>query len=248
MGECKNRNRFQMNKMKNINLALSGIVSASRRVVEGCKIALFATFLLFCLVSMNQVHAEDRFQAGVQYQYVQPVQTLAGWFDAASSFYGISIGRIQDARWSYRFQVEALEFTEGNKDALQYDDLALNLKLYGAHLGWQYNVLEKSRYVNPFLTWDIGIYRWFAERGEYTISDSQTGSSLYIPSRNQQDWSWGGSAGAGAEIEVIRSLSIIVSVRYRIIIGELWPALSLGLENVSGFQMLDMGVMLGYRF
>jgi hypothetical protein len=212
----------------------------------------FIYVLAGCLISIvynpSEIRAQSSWRVSIHSQYVHPAGSLGNWFSPTTASYGFALSRGGKPGWLTSLRVEKTEFTRGNKCSLTYDDLDLNLKMYAARLDWRYDPFKNRRHVKPFLTWDIGLYRWYADRGAYDLTDPETGSTIYVPSRNQRDWSWGGGIGAGAEFSIMKHFGVAVSMKYRIIIGELWPALALDLENVSGFQMIDTVLSLAYRF
>lgn len=198
---------------------------------------LISQLLLILLFPLALLAGNTKF-IKPQYQYIQPVGSLNQWFKGSTTSYALALGWGGSHNWQYSINFEVLPFNEPNKDRLKYDDLSLKLEITGSSVTGQYFLRPAERGLNPYLLWNIGVYRWFAERGSYIITDENADESILVPGRNQNDWSWGFSIGAGSDIYKFKNLILSTGIKYRIIIAELWPALALDLENVSGMQML----------
>ncbi|TFG99626.1 MAG: hypothetical protein E4H13_08685 [Calditrichales bacterium] len=213
------------------------------QIIHRC-IALFFLLLLLHL----PLSAQDQWHVSARYQYAIPTAGLNNWFKPSTQTYAVEFGFGDVGEWEYAFRFESLLFATPNKERLYYDDLQVRLEMVSAALEGHYAFIEPISVFRPFLLWEVGIYRWFSERGAYTIDDPATDSEVEVPFRNQSDWSWGFAAGAGVDMALLESLSFVIDVRYRLVIGELWPALSLELENVSVFQMFIPAAGLTFRF
>ena len=168
----------------------------------------------------------------IKHQYVNPIGSLSNWFKPTSTF-SLSVGKQTSGRWAWKVKSEIIQYRKENREELYHRDLDLELAIYGASAQASYNLIKTTSIFQPFLIGGAGVYRWFGHRGAYQLSE------VLVLKREQDDWSWGFNFGAGFNIFVIRNLAITVESSYQIIIGELWPALALRLENVSGFQSLN---------
>lgn len=175
----------------------------------------------------------------IQHQYVNPIGSLSNWFKPASTF-SLSVGKQTSERWAWKVKSEIIQYRKENSEELYHKDLELELAIYGASAQASYKLIKTTSIFQPFLTGGAGVYRWFGHRGAYQLSE------VLVLKRDQDDWSWGFNFGAGLNIFVVRNLAITLESNYQIIIGELWPALALRLENVSGFQSLNgtIGLMI----
>jgi len=54
------------------------------------------------------------------------------------------------------------------------------------------------------------------------------------------DWSGFANIGFNADFIITENILFTVSTTYKLIATELWPALSLGMENVSALQMFEI--------
>lgn len=102
----------------------------------------------------------------------------------------------------------------------------------------------------------FGIYNWrFSREAYFDTIKVDTGSVtpkfktidvIRVPSANQRDWSGGIDVGLETDIVAFSPFILSAGVRYKVILAELWPALALDMENVSGLQMAH--VTVGLKF
>ena len=157
----------------------------------------------------------------------------------------LGIGARLDENWTWEGTFEATRFMKGNKDQLYFPDLQVTLELYGAGVQASYypfgaeGILAGK--VHPFMTGGLSVYRWLARRGAHATDSA---GAVVVPGLVQQDWSLGFRGGAGIEFLPIERVGIFGQVTYGVIVGELWPALALRLENTSGFQTVEGSVGL----
>jgi len=168
--------------------------------------------------------------------YIQPVGGFSGWFDKHYSA-TIYLGQVKKSGSFLSGRVEFYKFYRENKDKLFYEDLNLELKVYGAGVEHRESLVNFG-FVNFYALVGAGIYRWFGVRGEYFFKDSVGNVIDYISERRYQDWSAGFWGGGGVELKVLKNLSFNLNGRYQIIVGEMWQTLALRLEQASGFQWI----------
>lgn len=235
------------------------------------------TIFIALLVFSCAVRAQDngffiREEAG----YLQPIGTLHQRF-MGTTVEAVAFGKKINENTTWIGRIEYFRFTELNKDKLYYtrtikpyskeylfrlplDKLSMDLE--GAGLTAE---MQKDIYNNSFfqsrLSLGFGIYRWQSYRSGYkdsvyaSIPDNDTLTStklklvegFNVPSLVQQDWSGGFYAGAEIGIEIADPLWLTASAHYKVIVGELWAALKMDMENVSGMQMAMFKVGLSLR-
>jgi len=210
--------------------------------------------------------------AGAAGSYYVPLENLAVRFKPTfgGSFY-LEFPNDDDPTW--RAALEYFDFTRENYDRLSIkrtykvggkDDrdffsplleLKTRLQVTGASVHALFHLVD----VGPLaarLDLGFGVYRWYGLRGEYydSLHADTTGNGtkslvliLQVPEVTQTDWSGGFQAGFEVNMPVIFPLEVSAAVGYKLIIGELWPALALDLENVSGFHMVEARVALRAR-
>jgi hypothetical protein len=167
--------------------------------------------------------------------------TIAGQYSA---------GRSVNENWYWEVRGEFIVYDRENVDRLSRDpdiiadSISMDLELYGLGFEGRYHFLGRHGrgIINPYLGLSAGMYRWFAERGAY----DQEGIS--VPEFSQRDWSAGFGLGIGNEFIILPFVSLALDVRYHVVVGELWPTLSLGLENVGGFQTITASTRLRLYF
>lgn len=195
-----------------------------------------------------------------------PLGTLA---DRYNSSVGGSVyfGKEVSEDWSWVGKFEYFKFDKLNGDKLfvskyvkvkgaefllpPLNNLAMNFETFGLSANAGYKV-----YSNDFLRADLelgfGVYRWYNKRGEFNASIDTSGTgklyNLNVPENNEEDWSAGLNGGIGVDVKIYNPISFYASAHYKIIIGELWPALALDLENVSSFQMFEIKVGVRAKF
>ena len=227
---------------------------------------LAAALALLFLASSAEAQV---FRLGARGSLVVPVGALSTRFLAAP---GLGV----DARWeggrlSWGATLDFVRFDRENIDELVVSDSAViagTQVLYTAHLDglvMELDVLGMSaqgRYaVLDFGTVEVdgafgfGLYYWTFQREHYHDSvfvDTPTGpelaSVLDVPADSQTDWSGGVNLGAEVRLKFFSPVWITLGASYRIVIGELWPALAIDMENVSGMQMLDLTAGVSVSF
>jgi hypothetical protein len=165
-----------------------------------------------------------------------------------------------EPRWGVR--LEMLSFTKGNADALVLKrkkeiagvEQVFSLPLTGLEVSVEATgilatgavPLLKGEFIEAEGAFGFGFYRWESVRGAFrdTLIADSLGTPvrlaiLNVPENRQQEWSGGFELGADIRVLVAEPVWFSLGVRYKLIIGELWPALALDMENVSGMQMLD---------
>lgn len=201
-------------------------------------------FVIFTLFIFNISQAQ--ISIATEGIYIVPVGGFSGWFDKHYSG-TIYIGRLSQENSFVSGRVEFYKFYRENTKKLFYKDLNLELKLYGIGVEYRHAFL-KFYFLNFHGVIGTGLYRWFGLRGEYFFKDSEGNIIDYISERRYRDWSAGFWGGGGVEMRVMRNLSLNLSARYQIIVGEMWQTLALRLEQASGFQWVGIQAGAQVRF
>ncbi len=192
---------------------------------------------------VSWVSAQNNFTGiGIGSELLYPVGSLQEWFSESTTAPRVEMlfKLNEDEYW--RIYATYLHFDQANKDRLYYKDLKLDLKLYGAGIGYTSFLTAPRWNVQPFWQGAVTLFRWEALRGAYQLSDR------LVPQRFQQAWSFAGSLGGGLLWHLNTHFKLDVSLNYQLVVAELWPALALHLENVSGLQMLHLRVGINWWF
>lgn len=226
-------------------------------------------FLIILFIACSTfTAAQNNFFAGVNGAFYAPTGSLDVRFKPAmgGQFY---IGKQTSEKWQWAGQFEYFKFTKQNQDKLEikqksradnniytfpFPDAIMDLQVAGASA--QANVtLYKNDFMKAGINFGFGIYRWEFSRKAFSGSlvADVNGTPTVIDSVNltpvkQLDWSGGFNAGASASIKLFDPLYFNVSANYKAIMGELWSALAISLENVSVFQMYELKAGLSIEF
>jgi hypothetical protein len=219
-------------------------------------------FLIVQLISIYCFAQSDVYFAGGGVSYLMPIGSLAHRYKptiGGSIYFGKSVSE----KWSWYGKVEYFKFDKENTDKLfltrsltvrgvtnryilPIPKLVMELSVVGITANANFKVLS-SEVMEGNLTFGFGVYNWKDDRGEYydslyyTIPNDTTFLALYlnVPQKTLNDWSGGFNLGVDFSYQVFNPIWLNVSANYKAILGELWPTLSLDLENISTFQMFD---------
>lgn len=192
---------------------------------------------------------------------------LAGLSDRMEGNFGglIYAGKKTTENWIWVGKFEYFKLTDVNKDQMfkivkaevndvisdyRFELPLLDMEFTAAGLSVEarYNLFNSS-FLEADLNFGFGFYYWEYSRTGYKDSlfidttgagDLLLAEYLNVPPLFQKDWSGGLTVGTDFNLSLFDPLSFNLGINYKLIIAELWPALSLNLENVSGFQFLDL--------
>lgn len=192
-----------------------------------------------------------RWHVGVAGSGVWPTQGTAERYGALVTGH-VAVGRSWPARGtSMEARAERLAFSQGEPvlrlapeappvDASQLD-LALTLTGGSLHVR---RALLRGR-VRPTVGAGVGLYHWRERRAAY----QDTVRTTPVPALDRpSQWSAGFEAGPGVEVALAAGAAVTVGAAYHVVMGELWPALDLGLESVSTFQYATLSAGVRYTF
>lgn len=189
---------------------------------------------------------------------------IGGWF---------SLGVQTDASWTWVGTVEYVELNTLNTDKLRkvvtleengenrrYElplpRLTMSLKAISLSAEARLTVLDLAP-VETDIHVGFGFTYWDNFRSAYVDSlsvqsaisgNTITVARLAVPASRQFDWSGTLRAGCNVHVAVAGPVWLLVGAEYKLIIGELWPALDLDLEGVSGMQALCLKAGVSLRF
>jgi opacity protein-like surface antigen len=199
--------------------------------------------MTFNLITAGVCGAEDSGQwcAQVHWGMAAPIGSLQNWFAPSARLVGIEARKWLNRGWSWRAGVEFLEFAQENTSRLYYRDLDLSFSSTSATVRGSY-ALASWQGVHSFVGGGVGLHHWRSRRGAYQLEE------VLVPARQQEEWSWAFEGSLGARMDVVWRFGLVVEMGYRLIVGELWPALALRLENVSGLQSLfcTLGLQIAF--
>ena len=202
-------------------------------------------FLLLVVHPILSAQSSSPLSVEAHGSFLAPVGALNEWLLPAPGGVGMCIGQRTEGSMLWEGVFEMASFSKPNTKKLYYSTLDVNLKAYGAGVQMRYFILDNSFPVEPFLSASAVLYRWHAERGSMATDTART---LIVPSLSQADWSMGFHVGAGVEFTPLNGTFLSMQARYAVILGELWPALALRLEGVSGFQIVSISLGIRQEF
>lgn len=208
-------------------------------------------FLLFLFTLLaGQIRAQSTGRIGISAiaNYSVPLAGLADWFKPAIN-YGLSAGSQVDNAWYLEGIIEFTQFNEENLQGYSAGKIDLSLEHLGLVFNTKYRLLEQGM-ITPYLNFGTGLYYWKGKRGEIQPDDTVNPPIPYVADKVLEEWNLGFRAGVGMDISLTESIAVDLVGYYRFIVGDLWPAMQphVELENVSGFQTLNLAAHLRYYF
>jgi len=204
--------------------------------------------LLFVLMvgAGTVLQAQGRISAGVGYGRLMPLGGLAERFKSTEALsYRIGVEDQNSGR--YLLQYRSFRFDRTNTQQLHFDSLQMNLDIESISLEYQRPVFGIDPYLDIRLGAGVSLQNWQFERAAFAGPDT-SGVIVEAPAFEQEDWSWGAQLGAALTVRPLRFMQFGVATRYHFVVAELWPALRLQLENVSGLQFWDWQIFLEFSF
>ncbi len=229
--------------------------------------------IVVALVSAFTVSGQEmKFVAGVNGSAILPAGILSQRFEPAIG-YSVYFGKQINERWTWTGNLLYYKFDKMREENLKkmiqaeingvtndysipLPGLEMEMEIAGLMAEAKMNVF-RTGYMETDLNFGFGFLYWEHQRGEYYDSlyvtppeggDPVLVDELEVPGRTQTDWSGAFNIGAEINFPMIEMLALNLSANYKLVVGEIWPTLSLGLENVSGFQMFDLRAGLQFRF
>jgi hypothetical protein len=221
--------------------------------------------VVILLVFAAPVFPQQHYVAGANAGIMVPFGSLSNRFKPAA-VYNVFWGQETTANWTWTGNFEYFKFTKQNDSKLyvtrKLNDInysypmpgnMMTLEVAGLSVNAKYKVFENS-FLRANINFGFGIYNWTYKRNAYKDSlytpDSlhQLVTTVNLADNKQQDWSGGFNIGIGADVKIIEPVFFNVSCNYKAVIGELWPALDIDLENVSVFQMLEVKAGITVKF
>ncbi len=231
------------------------------------KLLYFYVLAALFFISAIEIPAqEEAYIAGASGAMYIPLGTMADRYKSTfgGSFY---FGKEVSESWSWVGKFEYFKFSKLNEDNLfkpkyvmikgaeillpPLNNLKMDFEAFGLTAVAAYKFIN-SYLIQADLELGFGVYRWYNKRSEFNASIDTSGTgktyNLSVPANDEEDWSAGLNLGAGFIMPIYKPVSFYASANYKMIVGELWPALALDLENVSSFQIIEIKAGLRARF
>lgn len=225
-------------------------------------------FVLF-FTQVQDLFSQTKYFAIAEGKYFYPIGSLANRFKNATGG-SVGFGGYVSQSWSwsgnfeyYSFKEDPSKFKLTQKVTINNVDkfftvplpkLKTDLKIAGVYAIANYNVFDFN-FLKHNLEFGFGVYYWTSNRSEYfdTLKADDNGkevivSIVRVPHRWQEDWSAGFNLGTNIEVKTIDNVWITLAGNYKVIVGELWPALEIGLENIATFQTIELKAGIKVEF
>jgi len=236
-------------------------------------VKLLASALLAVLVAAPLAVAQDgAIVTGASAVYSVPVGSLHNRFESALGGM-VFIGKQISSDWTWIGKCEYFELSTINAGKLtktvsiqeagsarQYQvplsKLSMSLKAIGLTAEARLTVLRLSS-VETDLHFGFGFYKWDNVRSAYHdslfVQSASSGSTikvadLEVPENRQSDWSGSLNLGCDVNVKLVDPVRLTLGADYRLIVGELWQALDLDMESVSGMQCISFRVGISVSF
>lgn len=227
------------------------------------------TFILLALTAIlwNELPAQQRWVAGFNPAYNMPLGTLSKRFESGyggTIYFGKQID--EDLSWigkidylkmdkvkeSELFATRAISYESYGKKIekivrIPTPGVSMSLQATGVTINGNYKMLN-TKIFDAGIEFGFGVYKWEGKRGAFKDSlfaDTLASAKklfvevLYVPENNLKDYSGAFNLGLNFDINVLGPVWLNLGTNYKLIVGELWPALELNLGNVSGFQIFE---------
>lgn len=236
------------------------------------KINLLALLVLIFVSNFSNAQ-NNIWYSGGDVSYYAPIGSLKDRFKPSLGYSAV-FGKNTSKDWIWYGKVEYFNFDKVNYDRLNVkrkftvdgsekqlsfplNKLKMNLEIIGLSANANVNYIT-SDFWETNVNFGFGIYKWIGNRRDFIDSLVTRNSSdslllvdyIDVPEKQQSEWSGGFNIGAEAAIKLYGPVWFTLGAQYKIIIGELWPALKIDLENVSTFQIAELraGIKLKLNF
>lgn len=216
------------------------------------------------MITSSLFAQKDYWSVGANADYYIPMSALGERFKPTLGG-SISLGKTTEKNWYWFGQAEYFNMEKGNEDnfkilrnvevngsdvpfTLPIDNIVVKFEVGSLSANTEYTMIKTDQFETSAKL-GFGIYRWFYSRSGVsdTLYADTTGAGdlvqaavLNVPAVSQTDWSGGFNAGIAFQIKIYEPVWFYANADYKVIIGEIFPALDLGLENISTFQMLNI--------
>lgn len=228
--------------------------------------------IAFLIIIPASVLAQSSgFIGGANISAYVPFGSLSNRFEhtLGGSFY---FGKQISEKWTWLGKIEYFNFDKLNKEKLvvkrdviigsdkknftiPLDQLKMKMEVFGVSANANLNVI-RSEIFDGNINFGFGIFWWrnFRETFDDTLFvKDENGNDVFadyikVPELTQGEWSGGFNAGANLGIKIFDPVWLNIGADYKAIVGELWAALALEMENVSTFQMFDtkLGIKINF--
>jgi len=214
------------------------------RIKQLSRILLVAFFVLGAGTLRTPAQSQKMIGGGVGNMI--PLNRLGQRFMPTESYF-INAGWRRDEKTTVQLQYYAFKFDNINKTKMTFNDLKISLAFQIVGLIYDYEVIQLPLWTSLYLTGGFTLNKWAFTRKAYSYIDGSdsTSATLYeFDDYQRDDWSWGGCAGLTLRVSPFSFLHMGIRTQYHFVIAELWPALKLDMEKVSGLEFIESGIFI----
>ena len=222
---------------------------------------LSLTTVIF-LLSNFVIAQHDNFVGGGNVSYYLPIGAFANLYKGTfgGSFF---VGKQFSENWTWYGKIEYFKFNDLNEEKLTVrrtvligstekefiiplDQFEMSMEIFGASANADINVFRTEMFEGN-INLGFGLFWWQNVRKSFDDTlyvKDDSGNDVFadyikVPELTQGEWSGGFNAGANVGVKIFDPVWFTVGANFKAIIGELWSALALDIDNVSTFQMFE---------
>ncbi|PIS28282.1 MAG: hypothetical protein COT43_06655 [Candidatus Marinimicrobia bacterium CG08_land_8_20_14_0_20_45_22] len=202
-------------------------------------------FLLFCLAililafGISAGFSQTRYFVGGGVQSAFPMKNLDSRF-MPTTFPTIRFGWKDTEKGKTLFEFAPMTFSKINTEKMYYDSVDQYLKIQSAAAGYQQTIFTVFKKIDVAVTGAVTLNKWLYRREPFYCRDTNASIIDTLLEFKQSDWSWGAKAGAVVTFSPVSWIHLGVSAQFHLIIAELWPAMAVRMENVSGLKLSEV--------
>lgn len=207
------------------------------------RFALFRLTILILAFGISAGFSQTRYFIGGGVQSAFPVKNLDSRF-LPTTFPTIRFGWKDSEKGKTIFEFAPMTFSKINTEKMYYDSVDQNLKIQSAAVGYQQTIFTVFKKIDVAVTGSVTLNKWLYRREPFYYLDTSAGIIDTLSGFKQSDWSWGAKAGAVVTYSPVSWIQVGFSAQFHLIIAELWPAMSVRMENVSGLKLSEVGAFI----
>jgi len=207
------------------------------------RFALFRLTILILAFGISAGFSQTRYFIGGGVQSAFPVKNLDSRF-MPTTFPTVRFGWKDTEKGKTLFEFAPMTFSKINTEKMYYDSISQNLKIQSAAVGYQQTIFTVFKKIDVAVTGSITLNKWLYRRERFYFQNTNDGALDTLWEFNQSDWSWGAKAGMIVTYSPVSWIHLGASAQFHLIIAELWSAMAVRMENVSGLKLSEVGAFV----
>lgn len=203
---------------------------------------LFRLAILILAFGISAGFSQTRYFIGCGAQSAFPVKNLDSRF-LPMTFPTVRFGWKDTENGKTLFEFAPMTFSKINTEKMYYDSVDQYLKIQSAAVGYQQTIVTVFKKIDVAVTGSVTLNKWLYRREPFYYSDS-TAEVIDMSEFKQSDWSWGAKAGMVVTYSPVSWIHFGASAQFHLIVAELWSAMAVRMENVSGLKLSEVGAFV----